>query len=202
MTDYRTLIRRQIDLEDDCKALGASRYNNRQLPWKDTVGSDGEEANLPPGKMLLKAMTLPVAELVSAFVKDTNEGKAGRRHSAADLFLISDPLEVAYLASRVMVNCSIAGQGSLIQSCALNIADALIENAEFHAFREVNRVGFKGFMKKQALRGYSRQRRSAIKKLFTAEGVAVEKTHPERVNIGMKCIEMVIDATGMFVRDQ
>ena len=201
MTDYRTLIRRQLEIEDDCKALGASRYRNRQLPWRDTVGSDEEEANLPPGQQLLKAMTLPVAESVSQFVKDTSDGKAGRRHAAADLLLFTNPIEAAYLACRVLTNCTIGGQGSLVQSAALHIADALIENAEFYAFREVNRVGFKGFMRKQASQGYSRQRKAAIKKLFTNEGVAVETSFANRVSIGMKCIEMIVEATGMFVLD-
>lgn len=201
MKDYRTLIRRQIELEDDCKALGASRYRNRQLPWKDGVGSDEEEANLPPGQQLLKAMTLPVAAAIEQFVKDTSEGKAGRRHAAADLLLFTVPVEAAYLACRVLVNCTIAGQGSLVQSAALNIADALIENAEFYAFREVNKIGFKGFMRKQASQGYSRQRKAAIKKLFTSEGVAVETSFANRVSIGMKCIEMIIESTGMFVMD-
>ncbi|TAE72958.1 MAG: T3/T7 RNA polymerase [Verrucomicrobia bacterium] len=201
MKDFKALIRRQIELEDDARALGASRYRNRQLPWKDKVGSDEEEANLPPGQMLLKAMTIPVAEEVKRFVADANEGKAGRRHAAADLLLISDPLEVAYLSSRVLTNCAIAGSGSLAQSAALEIADALIENAEFYAFREVNRVGFKGFMKKQAKLGYSRQRRSAIKKLFNNEGVALAVTFQERVSIGMKCIEMIVTATDLFRLD-
>lgn len=201
MQDFRALIRRQIELEDDSKALGASRYRNRQLPWKDSVGADEEEANLPPGQLLLKTVTIPVAEAVREFVKEANSGKAGRRHAAADIFLISDPLEVAYLASRVLTNCAIGGSGSLAQSAALQIADALIENAEFYAFREVNRVGFKGFMKKQAKLGYSRQRKSAIKKMFTSEGVAVEVSFQERVSIGMKCIELIIEATDLFRLD-
>lgn len=199
MQDFRTLIRRQLELEDDQRALGASRYRNRQLPWRDAVGSDEEEANLPPGQLLLKTATLPMSEAVRKFVKEVNEGKAGRRHAAADLLLLSDPIEVAYLTCRVVTNVSISG--SQLQTAACKVADALIENAEFYAFREVNRVGFKGFMKKQAKLGYSRQRKSAVKKLFTSEGVAITPSFQERVSIGTKCIELLIDSTGLFKID-
>ncbi len=199
MKDFKATIRRQLELEDDQRALGASRYRSRLLPWKEMVGSAEEEANLPPGHLLLKTATLPMSEAVSQFVKYVNEGKAGRRHAAADLLLISDPLEIAYLTCRVVVNIAIAG--SLLQTAALKVAEALIENAEFYAFREVNRVGFKGFMKKQAKLGYSRQRRSAIKKLFTTEGVAIGMSNAEKVSVGTKCIELLVDSTGLFKID-
>jgi DNA-directed RNA polymerase len=199
MQDYRTLIRRQLELEDDQRSLGASRYRSRLLPWRDTVGSSEEEANLPPGHQLLKLVTLPVAEAIKRFIDETNSGKAGRRHAAADPLLLTDPLEVAYLTARVVVNCGIAG--SLLQTVALQVADALIENAEFHAFKEVNKVGYKGFMKAQSKKGYSRQRKSAIKRLFTNEGVAIEQTYGERLSIGTKCIEILIAETELFKLD-
>lgn len=199
MQDFRTLIRRQLELEDDQRALGASRYRNRKLPWKEIVGSDEEEANLPPGQLLLKTVTLPMSEAVRQFVKEVNEGKAGRRHAAADILLLTDPIEVAYLTARVVLNNAIAG--SLLQNAAIQVAAALIENAEFYAFREVNRIGFKGFMKKQAKLGFSRQRRSAIKKLFDNEGVAVSLPFQERLSIGTKCIELLVESTGLFSID-
>lgn len=199
MQDYRTLIRRQLELEDDQRSLGASRYRSRQLPWKDTVGSTEEEANLPPGNQLLKLVTMPVAVAIQKFIDETNSGKAGRRHAAADPLLLSDPLEVAYLTARVVANCGISG--SLLQSAALKVADALIENAEFRAFKEINKVGFKGFMKAQAKKGYSRQRKSAIKRMFTSEGVAVEQTYSERLSIGTKCIELLVAETELFKID-
>lgn len=199
MQDYRTLIRRQLELEDDQRSLGASRYRSRLLPWREIVGSSEEEANQPPGQQLLKTVTLPVAEAVRRFIKETNGGKAGRRHAAADHLLLTDPVEIAYLTARVVINCSIAG--SLLQTVALQVADAIIENAEFYAFREVNKVGFKGFMKSQATKGYSRQRKSAIKKLFTNEGVAIEQPYAERVSVGIKCIELLVEETGLFKID-
>lgn len=201
MNNFRELIRRQLELEDDCKALGVQRYRSRLLPWKDTVGSPEEEANLPPGAQLLKTITIPFSEAILQFIDETNNGKAGRRHNAADLFLIGEPLEIAYLTARTVVNNCMCTKGTLILSTALSVADVLIENLEFNTFRQVNKVGFKGFMKKQAQRGYSRQRRAAVKKMFDAEGVIHEMSKSEKISLGMKCVELLIESTDLFRKD-
>lgn len=137
---------------------------------------------------------------IKEFLEAVCSGKAGRRHSAADLLLLSEPEEVAYLTTRVLINSSV-GQG-LLQDTAIKVANALIENLEFKAFKEQNRVGYKGYLKKQEQRGYSRQRASAVKKLFRAEGVAMEIGKPQRADIGLKCIELVIEATGFFATEK
>lgn len=199
MDTIRDLIRRQIELEDEQRALGSSRYNSRKLPWRVEAGTPDEEANLPPGQHLLRELTLPVSEAFKDFIDATCEGKAGRRHSAANFLLLCDPLEAAYLTCRVMLNHSI-GRESLV-STARAVTKALVENLEFKAFREMNRIGYKGYMKKQEARGYSRQRRSAVKKLFEGEGVAITLSATEEATVGTKCVELVIDATDMWVLD-
>src|SRR3546814_4046998 len=79
MIDIHAQLRRQIELEDEQRALGQSRYNSRKLPWKVEAGSIDEEANLPPGQKLLKVATLPTAKAVEEFLEEANSGKAGRR---------------------------------------------------------------------------------------------------------------------------
>ena len=103
MTDFRAQLRRQIDMEDEGRSLGQSRYHARKLPWRTEAGSVDEEANLPPGQQLMKLAVEPVATAIEAFLEDVYSGKAGRRHTAADFLLLSEPLEIAYLTTRVMV---------------------------------------------------------------------------------------------------
>nr|WP_294850095.1 DNA-directed RNA polymerase [uncultured Sphingomonas sp.] len=197
MTDFRAQLRRQIELEDEGRALGQSRYHARQLPWRTEAGTIGEEANLPPGQQLLKQCVDPVAEHIEEFLKEACSGKAGRRHTAVDFLILTDPKEIAYLTTRCMVNAC-AGTAHMIQTLSIGVANALIENLEFKAFKEMNKVGYKGYLKKQDARGYSRQRASAVKKLFAAEGVAITMTDNEKAFVGRKCVEMVIEATGLF----
>jgi len=91
MTNIRDRIRRQLELEDDSRALGERRYNARKLPWKPEAGSPDEEANLPPGKQLLKLCIEPVSQHISAFIHEACNGKAGRRHSAVSYCLLAEP---------------------------------------------------------------------------------------------------------------
>lgn len=196
MNDIRAQLRRQIELEDEARALGANRYHARKLPWKTEAGTIDEEANLPPGQHLMKACVEPVTAAINEFLAEACSGKAGRRHNAVDFLLLSEPEEIAYLTSRVLVNASV-GQ-FLLQDVSIRVTNALIENLEFKAFREQNRVGYKGYIKKQEQRGYSRQRRAAVKKLFKAEGVAIEISKQDKATVGLKCIELVMEATGFF----
>lgn len=103
MIPTRDLIRRQLELEDEQRSLGARRYRSGTMPWKPEAGAADEQANLPPGKQLLKLAILPTAELLQEFIDRTNAGAAGKRHSAADPLLLSEPHEVAYLTIRVLV---------------------------------------------------------------------------------------------------
>lgn len=78
MQNIRDLIRRQIELEDESRALGADRYHARKLPWKVDAGTVDEEANLPPGRLLVKTCVEPVAAAIQAFIDEACTGKAGR----------------------------------------------------------------------------------------------------------------------------
>jgi DNA-directed RNA polymerase len=196
MTDIREQLRRQLALEDEQRALGESRYGSRQLPWRVEAGTTDEEANLPPGRRLMTTAIPPVVEAIEAFIAEACSGKAGRRHSCVDFLLLCDPAEVAYLSVRCLVNS--ARKGIMLQTAATNLTTALIENLEFKAFRDINRKGYKGYQKQQEARGYSRQRRSAVKKLFANEGVSIVVPENEKTTIGTKIIEMIVEATGFF----
>lgn len=199
MQDIRTLLRRQLELEDESRALGADRYNSRKLPWKLEAGSEDEEANLPPGRLLIKTCVEPVAEAIRLFLEEACSGKAGRRHNAVDYLLLMDANEAAYLSVRTMVNMAVSQ--SAFQTIAIAIANALFENLEFKAFREHNRVGYAGYMKAQEKRGYSRQRRAAVRKIFEAEGVRKDVSENVKATVGLKLMEIVIESTGLFARD-
>jgi DNA-directed RNA polymerase len=147
MIDIRTQIRRQIELEEEGLSLGASRYHARQLPWRTEAGSIEEESNLPPGRQLLKTIIGPSVEAIEAFIAAACSGKAGRRHNVVDFMLLSEPHELAYLASRCLVNAT--SSHTTLQNCAVSVANAVIENVEYKAFAEINRKGYKGFLKAQ-----------------------------------------------------
>lgn len=199
MTGIRDRIRRQLELEDDSRALGERRYNARKLPWKPEAGSPDEEANLPPGKQLLKLCVEPVAEHIRAFIDEGCNGKAGRRHSALPYVLLGDPEALAYLAVRSMVNYAMADKN--LTAVAISIGAAVVEHLEYEGLRKGNNKGYRGLLKSQEARGYSRQRKDAVKKLFGNEGVVINASQADLLNLGDKLIDIVIAATGMFDRE-
>ena len=201
MIDIRTLLRRQWELEDEQRGLGVRRYAAGNMPWKPEAGTMDEQANLPPGKQLLKLCTEATAVLIEEFIADTNQGKAGRRHSASDVLLLADPLAVSYLTARILIN--ICGRGPTpVQKVAIDVCTAIMHHIEMESFRQINRAGYKGFLKAQARKGFSRQRQSAIKKLLDSEGAALSMTPERKVNVGMLCVEKLIEATNLFALDR
>lgn len=199
METIKERLRRQIGLEDEARALGAERYHARELPWKTEAGSIDEEANLPPGRLLVKTCVEPVANAIRETIKDACEGKAGRRHHAVDYLLLMDPDETAYLTIRTVMNY--APSQAVVQTIAIAVANAIIESLEFKSFKEQNKVGYKGYLRAQAAKGYSRQRQAAVRKLFEAEGVRKDVPDSVKVAIGLKLVELVIESTGLFVQD-
>jgi len=76
---YRQKVARQIDLENESRALGASRYrSNRPMPWRNEARAPDDEADLPPGRQLLKLATEPTARAIREFVERVDHGGAAR----------------------------------------------------------------------------------------------------------------------------
>lgn len=151
MTDARSAVRRQLDLEEEGMALGIARYHARDLPWKDGAGGTDEEANLPPGQQLLKVAIGPVVEAIKELIEQTCSGRAGRKHAVAPFLLAGEPLEVAYLTLRCVVNAC-TGEESL-QAVGLKVAKAVQGHLSYMAFKEVNRTGYIPELNSRAING-------------------------------------------------
>lgn len=199
MSNIRDRIRRQLEIEDESRALGQRRYNARNLPWKPEAGAVEEEANLPPGKQLLKLCVGPVTEGIKHFIDESCNGKAGRRHSALPFVLLAEPDALAYLTCRSLINS--AATECNHTTAAIKLGGAVVEHLEFVAFHEQNKAGYRGYLKKQAAQGYSRQRRDAVRKLFENEGVRIAASQAELLNLGDKLIDIAIHGTGLFARE-
>lgn len=202
MTEFREKIRQQLDLEDEARALGAARYRGRKaLPWKTEVGSIEEEANLPPGKRLMKAAIEPTASAITEFLDDCNSGKAGRKHVASHFMLLAEPEELAYLTARVLVN-SCQNDDTTLQNCAIILANVVIEHISLTVFRSRNKAGYHGLIQAQKKRGYSRNMQSAVRKLLKNEEAFLETSSQDRLLLGGKLIELLIESTGLFTTER
>lgn len=197
MIDLRERIARQLALEDEGRQLGADRYRAaRPLPWRTEASAQNEEAELPPGRQLLKLAIEPTAAALREFLARIGEGGAGRRPSAAKVLSLIEPEEAAYLAVRQIVNASAIR--ATAQAAAMDVATSLLHHIEMRNLKEANSKGYRGLIKSQQRRGYSSKKRDAIGKLLEKEGAAVAFSQSDRLQAGMKMIELVNESTGLF----
>lgn len=93
---FREKLARQIALEDESRALGASRYRARRpLPWRNEPSSTDEEGDLPPGRQLLRLAIHPTAEAIRSFCDVVNHGGGARTPEAALVLSSVGPEEAA-----------------------------------------------------------------------------------------------------------
>jgi DNA-directed RNA polymerase, mitochondrial len=203
MTITREDIRRQIDLENEARDLGAVRYRQqRPLPWRspDDTPSVSEEAELPPGRQLIKLAVEPTAALLREKIAAAENGKAGRRHSALGWLAMADPEAVAYLSARVAVNSAI--QRKLFQGVTRQLGLHIVDHVRMTIFSKENAGGYRGFLKSSKSGRVSKNRRAAIRKLLTAEAGESPLTDAEQARLGAFALETLIEATGFFTLDR
>lgn len=203
IADARAAVRRQLDLEDEARSLGAIRYRQqRTLPWRpdDALTPPDEEANLPPGQQLLRVTVEPTAAAIRAKMEAAAAGKAGRRHSALKWLEEADPEEVAYLAARVALNASVAR--STFQTATRQLGEAIIDHVEMRLFASKNAKGYRGLMASQRGRDRSsKKRRQAIRALLANEESRLAISASEKMHLGAFALDALIEATGFFVSE-
>lgn len=167
------------------------------MPWRTETAGVEEEAELPPGRQLLKLSIEPTAAAIREFVDRLEAGGAGRRPEALKLLSLANPEEIAYLTARVVVNA--AASEPSVQRVAFEIAAAVIDHAEMENLQASNKAGYKGLLRQNERAGrQSSKRREATKHILEAEDARVILTQSEKLQGGMKCVELFCDATGLF----
>ncbi len=194
------LIEVQQDLEAESRALGKARYRNkRNAPWIDAIGPSSDEASLPPGRAMLRRTLKPTADAIRAFLVDAKSGRAGRRHAAFDLLdqAQAEPEPLAYLTLRCAIQ---AGAREVrAQGAAKTVGNAVLDHLRAEEFARLNPEGAEGLQRSLAGRAMvSQKRQRAIEAIQDAEGVALNWSQHELVTVGLKLIELAIEATGLF----
>lgn len=197
---FKDRVARQIALEDESRALGSSRYRSRRpLPWRSEPSSPDEEAELPPGRQLLKLATEPTAAAIAEFVARVGAGGSAVRPEAHNILSQIGAHEAAYLTGRVVLHAAVTGMKLTATSIA--VADAFIEHLQMTALRQNRKDVFDGLLKSQqrASSTVSRKKKRAIQNTMEEHGADRVFDATERVRAGLKAIELFCDATGLFV---
>ena len=203
MSRIDDLVEVQLDLEAESRAISRTRYRNkRSASWMDAFGPEQDEASLPPGRALLRRALEPTSRAIEAFLKDGRAGKAGPRHASFNLLQPHHPdaRALAYLTIRCGLQAGV-GQENL-QTAAKMIARAVQGHLEDTAFERSNPTGWRG-MQRNLAKGAraSAKRQQAIAAMREREGAKVFWSQREQLLVGIKLIELAIEATGLFELD-
>lgn len=191
-------VRRQLDLEAEAVSLGKARYLADRPHIGDKTAK--EEANLPPGLLLIRTAIGAVTDAVREFVDAAHANKAGRFHSSVKWLERAAPEEVAYLGLRAVLNG--AAKQATFQSIALSAADALIDHLDMNRFKEVNPGGYVGLTRKMRHGRGSDHRMQLIRKMLASEEARLGIPQTEKLHLGHAIASLVIESTDLFVQER
>ena len=192
----QTLIERQIALESQAVDLGAERYRKaRPMPWRgEGQPTAEEEVNLPPGRALLKQLVGNLSSHIENVMEASSKGQAGGRMKAMPMLHLMKPEQVAYLTARGVVNASI--RHFSLKNVGREIAETMKDHLNYDAIKRNEPAFFKSLMKANKKAGnygvtWRRKIRRAMK---TVERLLVNWSVNDAVQIGVKCVEMLVES--------
>lgn len=169
------------------------------MPWRNETRAADEEADLPPGRQLLKIATEPTAAAIREFCERVDHGGAARGVDAHMILSQIGADEAAYLTGRVALDA--AASGMKFTATCIAVANAIIEHIQMDGLRRNRKDVFKGLLKSQqnASSLVTSKKRKAIKEIMIEHGVDRTFTLQQRVRAGAKALELFCDVTGLFV---
>jgi DNA-directed RNA polymerase len=179
-------IQRQLQLEHEGIELGIKKYRDSVVKRSLT--------DLPPGLRLMKMTIEPFAALMTKWL--STEG-SGAYTQAKPFYRQFDPNVIAFLtAKRVINSIATTGHGSSFQSVALSVADMLIAHLEYLSFKK-DAPGYVYVIEKDNKWATESHRRATLLRAKKKLLGRAEYTPSFRMQVGNRCIEMMIEATGL-----
>lgn len=189
------LLERQRAIESESVELGRERYRKeRPMPWRDESAGADEEANLPPGRHLLRQIVRPTADAIRAALKASSQGQAGRSFKAVSMLTLMEPEAVAYLTARCAINAAAKRMG--MAPLSGHVAEALRDHLNYDAIRKNEPAFYRSLMNANKKAGnYGRTWRTKIRRAMKAvERLLVSWTPNDKLQIGSKCLELLVSA--------
>ncbi|WP_051547575.1 DNA-directed RNA polymerase [Lysobacter capsici] len=200
------LFERQIELERESTSLGIVRYAKAQ--------ARADEADTGPGRRLVLAAVADTGAAIRAFVADADTGRPGKRHAAVKWLKEMDADACAYLTATICVN-ALTGKKAHVTGVARSVGSALAQDINYKLLRDTHK-GLYRVVQEQLKKSTSAHHATGVMNHTLVK--ANEKAAADRaagkpdakaempilafdarteVTIGMKLIELFIQATGL-----
>ncbi len=184
---------RQVALEMEMRSLGTQRFEKM---ISDAKGGR-RETETPYGARLLDEAVLPLAEKIKEYLKANEKPKGGATHTAV-MFLqgVNNPELAAYQTATIVLD-GISTQKEPL-ALALRIAGALEDELRMLVFRKENKAYFETLKRSLNKRSQHRNYRKKVLVFSMNKAGIIWKgwAREDKIHLGMKLIELFIEATG------
>lgn len=177
----------QIEREEQMRTLGVIRYE-RQMAERDL-------ADLPPGTRMLFEAIDPLAQHVAEWVEET--GKNPRRYGKVLHFVkLFQPEEIAYIALRRVINA--VSERTKLGTLAMSVANLLKDADQANRFRAKDKKQFD--VVQDWVKEYSAGKAQGVlrRAMVAAEIPDTEWSYDERLQLGLKVVELIQGGTGFI----
>jgi DNA-directed RNA polymerase len=187
-----TMYERQVALEEEMKDLGISRYQ-RDLQKSGDV-------NMPPGLGLMRTLFGDVSTHIGTYIDDLKQGNARNKGQSIAMMSKFSPDTLTYLTLKYMIN-GVSGRDTF-NTVAMTISSALRDELEYREFK--NRApGLVHKVEKQLKTVPNEQHKRRVRMHVKRKVANIPQDTEEldkalALKVGVKLIELVIEATGAF----
>lgn len=185
-------IQEQIDLEKRMVSYGANRYK----VGVEKAQEKGRGADIQSAQKLMQEFVIPVAAALRAWM---DEKTAGRKTKYKPLLQVVEPEQAAYLALRAVFD-HFTHQTALV-SLAARIGMLVEDEAKFSKFHEEHGEYYETIIadfKRKGTKNYRHMHRVLTMKAKTHEVSWNDWTNEERVSVGVKLIDLIMQETDLI----
>ncbi len=181
---------RQRMLEHESTSLGIERY--------DRACARRDGADTGPGRKMVMSAVAITGQAIREFITAADTGVGGKRHSAVKWLKHLDPEGCAYLTAVVCVNALTAGKVKSV-AAARAVGQAIAQDVNYKRLRD-SHAGLHRVIQKQLKKSTSAHHAVGVMNhaLTKTETDRFEFGTEEEVHVGMKLIDLFIEATGLI----
>lgn len=187
------LMARQVELEQQMRALGVARYRQRTANRVEAEAASETE----PGTKLLRRAVEPTAKAIEEWIAEATTGKPGRRHSAVRYVKDMDPYILSFLTCRTVLD--LVPRDPIVQVVCRRIARAVQDEQRFSHFEVEDPYFYRAVRDDLNDRSLNYNHvRAVLTSRMKKRGVSWEEW-PEQdlFHVGAVLLGCMIEATGM-----
>lgn len=194
MKNFEELAAEQLSLEEEMQKTSIETY--RKNIEKAVAGSS--ESTTLYGVTLMKHSVVSLSKAIVSYLEESFAGKIGKTRQAAQLLNIIDPEKAAYLTLKVVMD-GVSNRYPLTK-VAMAIANHLEDEVKFSVFESKDKGWFQVIRNEVTKRTSNRQvRRYALIHTMNKKALIDFSpwSHLDKLNVGCRLIDLLIQATGI-----